>query len=180
MESALIEEIYDAFRTVTRDGGVSWSEAFVMDQCGTDEERVEARRRDTDKSWTELVDSDWREHPGVGGWAFLDPIGSRYYLPAAMVRGIRSGESQLDVRLELVGTDDRDLWHSRSVLVYEFKLPGTARSRFEESQWSLLNESQRNCVKSFISLMISHAREWENAEVKERWEGVRASGWSDL
>jgi hypothetical protein len=59
-------------------------------------------------------------------------------------------------------------------------LPGTARSRFEESQWSLLNESQRNCVKSFISLMISHAREWENAEVKERWEGVRASGWSDL
>ena len=177
---ALIDEIYDAFRGVTRDGGVSWSEAFAMDGYCVADERVEARKGDTDKSWTELVDSDWGEHPGLGGGAFLDPIGSRYYLPAAMVRALRRGESELAFWLELVGTYDRDLWRARSALAFEFKLPGSSWSRFEASRWSLLDERQRNCVKSFITLMLHGAREWENAEVEERWEGVRASGWGDL
>jgi hypothetical protein len=177
---ALIEEIYDAFRTVTREGGVSWSEAYVMDGYCPAEETVEARKGDTDKSWTELVDSDWWEHPGMGGWAFLDPIGSRYYLPAAMVRALRRGESELAFWLELVGTYDRDLWRARSALAFEFKLPGSSWSRFEASRWSLLDERQRNCVKSFITLMLHGAREREDHFDQADWQGVRASGWDEL
>lgn len=84
---SILKEIDVAFAGVTREGGISWSEAVALDNYGTDEECQEARAKDKDISWKELVtDPHWRPLPGVGGFSFLDAIGFRYYLPAAMIR----------------------------------------------------------------------------------------------
>lgn len=158
-KQALIDEIYDAFRAVNRSGGVSWSEAYVIDMYGSPKEREQARKKDKEASWPELVDSDWRDCPGVGGWSFLDPIGFRYYLPAAMVRGIRKGASDISFWLT-PSAGKLDAWSL--------------------NKWSLLDERQRNCVKSFVSLMGECEREvaegeWEAdewLEAREYWDQI--------
>jgi hypothetical protein len=89
-------QIRKVFHGVTREGGISWSEARVLDdyccyEWGVNAEhdrmRREARAKDTEESWEELVyDLNWRTAPSGGNWSFLDPIGFRYYLAAALVR----------------------------------------------------------------------------------------------
>jgi|LauGreDrversion4_2_1035121.scaffolds.fasta_scaffold108745_2 hypothetical protein len=80
----LIDLIKDAFKDVTREGGVSWHECEVIDNYGSDAERALARSRDTDRHWTELLSTEAFYPSGIGGFCFLDPIGFRYYLPAAL------------------------------------------------------------------------------------------------
>ena len=80
----LIDLIKDAFKDVTREGGVSWHECEVIDNYGSDAERALARTRDTDRHWTELLSTEAFYPSGIGGFCFLDPIGFRYYLPAAL------------------------------------------------------------------------------------------------
>lgn len=82
-------EIREAFKGVTREGGVSWHETAVIDFEGTDEQRAAARALDTEPNWEALVDDPlWSDEVG---WSFLDGIGFRYYLPPAMVRCLRCG-----------------------------------------------------------------------------------------
>jgi len=157
--TALIEEIYEAFRNVTREGGVSWSEAHVIDMYGSMEERDRARRQDKDKSWTELVTTDWTPDAGIGGFIFLDPIGCRYYLPAAMVFTIRNDYSDLDFHLAL---DDADVRH------------------WSGSRWSMLNERQRDCVKDFIEYMVEAMTRLQNEHCAKDWLDVLASGWDRI
>jgi hypothetical protein len=88
---ALETEIREAFKGVTRDAGVSWSEAMVMDDYGSDEGCAEARASDADRSWTELADDTNWDAGAMGTWSFLDGIGFRYYLPAAMIRTLNAG-----------------------------------------------------------------------------------------
>lgn len=84
---ALIADIHRHFADVTRVGGVSWSESEVIDDWGSEEDCATARARDTEASWTELVDDpEWSTWTGFGGFSFLDGIGFRYYAAAAMVR----------------------------------------------------------------------------------------------
>jgi hypothetical protein len=87
--SELIGLIKDAFGNVSRQGGVSWTETEVLDMYGTDAERKAARAKDTDRRWTELIDGDGFFECGIGGFCFLDPIGFRYYLPAAICISLR-------------------------------------------------------------------------------------------
>lgn len=97
---ALIAEIYELFRDVTRTGGVSWSESAAIDHYGSEEARLLARQSDQETHWSQLVDDDrWQPGPGgtVGGFVFLDPIGFRYYLPATMIRCIHCLEDVGDV-----------------------------------------------------------------------------------
>lgn len=97
---ALIAEIYESIREVTRIGGVSWSESAAIDSYGAEEERCLARRSDQETHWSQLVyDDRWQPGPGgtVGGFVFLDPIGFRYYLPATMIRCIYCLEDVGDV-----------------------------------------------------------------------------------
>jgi hypothetical protein len=89
---ALIAEIHEAFEGVTREGGVSWNETFVLDGYGSEEECSKARKTDRDHRWADLAyDETWIAGPGVGGWSFLDAIGFRYYLPAGMIRMLTAG-----------------------------------------------------------------------------------------
>lgn len=125
-------QIRDAFRGVTREHGVSWSETFVIDNSGSDGERFEARAKDIEQSWEELVDDpNWQHEPGVGGFNFLDPIGFRYYIAAAMVRCARTGYG------EWVG--------------YALMVDGDYRLE----QISRMNRKQAAAIARFVRFMIA-------------------------
>jgi hypothetical protein len=97
----LLDEIYRVFAGVHRDGGVSWSQADALDDWGaTIDSTMWARKQDTESGWEDLVsDQEWITDKMYGGFCFLDPIGFRYYLPAAMVRGINEGTDFLHFHL---------------------------------------------------------------------------------
>jgi hypothetical protein len=79
----VIAQITKAFADVVRSDGVSLHEARVIDDWGVMEQRMAARKIDTDKRWQD-VPWEWIEklHDAL---AFLDPKGWRYYLPAYML-----------------------------------------------------------------------------------------------
>ena len=143
-EEEILAEIHEAFKDVSRHGGVSWSESEVIDDYGSDEERQLARMRDTDTTWQEVADDPtWWVDMGVGGLSFLDPIGYRYYLPACMTVAIRGGFYEW-LLYSLTIDEEREL--------RDYKL----------KQWSLLDECQKRCVKHFIEFMLARANEEPN------------------
>jgi hypothetical protein len=93
----LIELIKTEFADVTRKGGVSWHEGWVIDSYGSDEECAAARLEDTDQNWMELVENpDWEPGAIWAPWSFLDPISIRYYFVAAMVRYLAGDKSAVE------------------------------------------------------------------------------------
>jgi hypothetical protein len=84
----LITEIRAAFDGVSREGGVSLHQCPVLDDHGTAEELAAAARLDTDRDWSEVPD-EWIQDRSIGGLAFLDAVGWKYYLPAFMICSIR-------------------------------------------------------------------------------------------
>lgn len=159
-------KIEEAFRGVQR-VGVSWSEARVIDNYGTDAERFAARSRDMEAGWCDLVDDpNWVSEPGIGGWSFLDAGGFRYYLPAVMIRSLRSGFDE--------------------GITSHLTLPtfGGTRSYVLE-QWSLLDHQQRVSIKHFLRYMVASTGnegesevyrkqrvEYEQIALDRYWEGI--------
>lgn len=150
-------EILEAFKGVSREGGVSWSEAEVIDEWGLEDDRFAARAKDADQSWMELAnDSKWDVGPGMGGFSFLDPIGFRYYLPAAMIRTIQSEDDPASaISLDQILTLDDTEVGPRKL-----------------DQWQLLNERQRRCVARFLRFMIAltDSKYWR-AAYDSHWKG---------
>ncbi len=108
-QRALEAEIRAAFAGVTREGGISWSEADVIDDGGTEEEQAAARARDCESSWEALVDDpDWNDDTAPN-FSFLDPIGFRYYIAPAMVRSVRRGWGTIDNHLDLSWRHDKSI-----------------------------------------------------------------------
>lgn len=132
LRARVLDLIEETFGQVTREGGVSWSEAAVLDDYGSEEEQAKARASDKDKKWRELV-----RHPDFridfGNFAFLDPIGFRYYLPAVLVEAVESGYDN--------GIGE--------VLV----LPRGDLRKYSLKQWSLLDPSQKNSVRHVLKYM---------------------------
>jgi hypothetical protein len=162
---AIIAEIHAAFKGVSRDGGVSWSEAAVIDQYGAEGQRRQARARDTDRTWTELEPSmNWARAAVVGHFPLLDPIGFRYYLPAAMMQTLESSSGGCsDTGLDIVLT-----------LNHKAKKPSGVEIRDSQlRQWSLLDARQRRCVERFIRHIIA----WEEAAMDEEFPGYEARHW---
>lgn len=134
-ETVILKDIYRSFDGVAREGGVSWSEAEVLENFDTFRirdvfrKRVKARSLDTDTGWRELVgDPSWLVCP-TSHWHYLDAIGFRYYLPAAMVRCVQDREDVGIARFLSAGTDN------------------------ERDQWRLLSAGQRQCVGRFVRYM---------------------------
>jgi hypothetical protein len=135
-QSRLEALIRDAFADVSRDGGVSWTESRVIDGVPSPMTREEARLLDTDTSWTHLIDDPtWTPNCGVGGFAFLDAIGTRYYLPAAMVRAIR-GEDPSRISLAL------------------YFDPPPFKSDWQRSKFILFSPLQCHTVYRFLVFMV--------------------------
>lgn len=131
---ALVADIFESFRHVTRENAVSWTESMVIDNYGSPEERAQARAADTDTSWTELVHDVHGWQPGgIGGFAFLDPGGARYYLPAALTR----------IALGMFMNVDVDLWMTRT---------GDEDHLFD-IRWSALTRDHAACVARFCIAM---------------------------
>ena len=84
----LIRLIEQAFDGVSREGGVSLHEAYVIDNYGDEEERAAARLKDTDSRWQDVDLS--QIHALDIPMFFMDPIGFRYYLPVFLVAELRS------------------------------------------------------------------------------------------
>lgn len=82
-KSALIEEITAAFDGVSRENGVSLTEAWVIDNYGSMEERNDARKQDTEMRWQDVPDEQISS--GDSCLSFMDEIGFHYYIPAYMV-----------------------------------------------------------------------------------------------
>ncbi|MFG0282814.1 MAG: DUF6714 family protein [Phycisphaerales bacterium JB039] len=136
----LLAHLESAFRNASRAGGVSWSEAGVMDSYGSEEDRAEARASDTDRRWMELVDDpEWDPEEGWGSacFHFLDPIGFRYYLAAWMMRILRRSSSGYG-------------------LIYHLTLPDDEQSRRSQvEQWSALDRKQRLFVTRFLRFKVA-------------------------
>ena len=85
-----ITQLYRAFDGVAR-GAITLHEARVIDYYGTDEERQEARARDTETCWQEVpataIEKHWQIFP------FLCPESFRYYLPAYLCFALRQPDS---------------------------------------------------------------------------------------
>lgn len=159
--AALWAEIDAAFATVRRGGGVSWSESVVLDNYGSEAECAAARASDPDRHWSELVDDkNWVPLCGVGGFSFLDAIGFRYYLPAAMKRCIASGQDEgIQFHLTYDGSEE--------ALAYI------------KGQHRLLDDRQRRCIARFLQYMFEISREqgedW--SLFAEWWQETLDSHW---
>lgn len=86
----LLDLIKKAFDGVERGDGVTIHQATVIDDYGTEEEFVAARKLDTENRWQDVPDSALADNPHA--LTFLDAAGFRYYLPARMSWSIRNYE----------------------------------------------------------------------------------------
>ena len=154
----LIAEIHDAFKDVTREGGVSWNEAYAIDDYASDEECAKAREMDTDISWQELVDDpDWRPTAGSGGFSFLDPIGFRYYLAPMLIRSLRE-DDEVDI-------------------VFHLTLSEGELRDYVLNQWSKFTQRQLKC----IARLVVFQRDWDrlNDSINtESWQEALDSYWA--
>ncbi len=131
-QNAVEQAIRDAFRSVNRDGGVSWSEAAAIDSFESDQQRAGARLQDKECRWEDLVDDpNWIEGPGIGGFNFLDEIGFAYYIAPAMIRCTRRGYG------EFIG--------------YALEIDGS----FKQSLIRRINEGQARAIARFVRFMIA-------------------------
>jgi hypothetical protein len=156
---ALIAEVYEAFAGVSREGGVSWKEAEIADAYG----RVQsgAHVYDADTRWQDLLDAKANfPGSGIGVWPFLEAVGFRYYLPAAMTLSVRSGNDETICFPLTLQTDRLDAF------------PGTL--------WSLLNLRQRQCVKRFLHYMtVIDALGWQ-LRFGSDWAAALESYWQAI
>ena len=149
-------QIRDAFRGVTREGGVSWSESVIVDGDGSGRTREQARAEDTERTWEELVDdSNWNHETGMGGFNFVDPIGFKYYIAPAMIRCVRDGGSE-EVSYALGVTGD-----------------------FTRERLSLITPRQAHVIARFIRLMIAMHKAMGDEIYCEPWSYAYRVYWRD-
>lgn len=130
-------EIRSAFLKVTREGGVSWTEAKVIDAYGTDEECARARASDKDEHWLDLVNNPSFDPSISTRFIFMDDIGKRYHLPAVMYRALIEG-------------------HGEGILMQlAERKPVMGDPTFAQAEWGFLDARQRAAVRSFLLLMFS-------------------------
>ena len=145
-KAALIEEIRAAFDGVSREGGVSMSEAEVIDDYGSDEERAAARLSDTDSRWQDVPDEqlalNWPLH-------FFDSIGFRYYLPAYMIYYLRWVDDYMEME------DDAPLKFNGNNDLEYFLAAGHKKGEIEEhflAKFEMFTPAQGRAIAHFLQL----------------------------
>lgn len=172
-------DIHDAFAGVTRDGGTSWGQTIenfvehdrwlqenaiyntseiialqkqIEENDGPEPPKIYRPFHDQDKSWHDLVvDEEWVVNPDFGGFHGLDPIGIRYYLPAAMLRSLE--DPQEDTLAYVLTLRD----HTK-----DFPNDKTDWRDYFLEKWSALNDRQRHCVSRFLDYKSTVARATED------------------
>ncbi len=140
------QRLREEFCDVTRDGGVSWSQTEVIDDWGTDEQERAARASDRDRDWLEVANDPLWPKPN-GSFSFLDPIGFRYYLAAAMFRALHTRSTH-------VGNEDLHF-------VLDVRYDKHRRAHFK-----LFTPGQRDATRLFIESVTLWA---EFEETRDEW-----------
>ncbi|MFA6043677.1 MAG: DUF6714 family protein [Phycisphaerales bacterium] len=154
-QRAIEAQIREAFKGVTREGGVSWTETDVIDANGSDAERAAARASDRESGWGELVDDPkWEFGTSWGGFSFLDAIGFRYYLPPAMIRDLRDGVPSVSLQCNLHIDSDYQL-----------------------ERVSLFNAHQSHVVARFVRFMIAVLAYQKDTISGEGWTRAYVHYW---
>lgn len=152
---ALIDAIREAFRDVSRAGGISWSECDVLDGYGSPEECAEARASDKDRHWSELVDDPkWQPFPGMGGFSFIDGIGFRYYLPVTMIRFLMGEITE---------------WYNGHLLY--------VIHRFVPNSSGMYSSEQLRCIARFVEFMAKYDSTGYRTAKETEWLDALESTW---
>jgi hypothetical protein len=136
MDSAenIITAIEEAFAGVVR-GAVTLHEAEVIDDYGTDAERLHARTYDPEVNWRDVPDSSIEECPGA--LSFVDPVSWRFYLPAYMRFGLRHLRDSRNSAID----------HA----IYSLDGGGNPQlDEFKAERFRTLNEAQARAVSRFL------------------------------
>ncbi len=137
-------QICEAFRGVCRDDGMSWTEALVIDEYGSQEDMNAARsaeRKHQYQRWENLVDDPtWDEQVGFN---YLDASGFRYYIAPAMIRCVRRGWTE---------TVDFALEHPPEGFI------------------DILDEQQAKAIARFVRFMIKVQKTTNDDVYGEAWE----------
>lgn len=149
---SLVFAIREAFTGVTRDGGVSWHEAAnqIYEDVSAEEcERrlAEFRSRDTDTSWEDMIWDPLFCFNGSFGFGHLDPIGFRYYLPAAMLQSLDRSREGEEHRFEI--------WQVSWTLTLGHT-SGSMKSTLQRI--SLLNEAQLQATARFVNFAEAESK----------------------
>ncbi len=146
----VIAQITSAFEDVVRSDGVSLHEARVIDDWGGMEERMVARKMDTDKRWQD-VPWEWIEklHDAL---AFLDPKGWRYYIPAYMLYSLNN---------YITSRSNAVYSAIYSLLLHEDTKKRKGLKEHQLSYFRVLTTEQSKAVCQFLRFMV----------VYDNWDG---------
>ncbi len=132
---SLIAQIERDFAGVSREGGVSISEAYALDDWESDEVCAAARASDTYSDWKTL---DVAKLDPCGIWhSFMDPIGVRFHLPAYLCFTLRHGLWQFGP------TVDSNAYASEFLFLLD--------TEWTQQKYALLTAPQRRCVARYLS-----------------------------
>lgn len=137
----IIQDIHEAFRGVRR-GRITLHEAEVIDDYGTDEQRREAQKLDTEESWDQIPD----EHIEKCIWALahLDPESWRHYIAPHMIWSLRYFRTSNSVVSDFT--------------IYTFA-PSADNPELHEysmQRYQTLNEQQSRAVCRFLRYMAKN------------------------
>jgi hypothetical protein len=173
-KQALIAEITAAFDGVAREDGVSLSEAHVIDNYGSAEERAAARAEDNESRWQDVPEEDIARGDSV--LSFLDAKGFRYYIPAYIVWYLKYNVIDFDslsdycFPFEESNTPDSILFH----LGIRFGLTQPPDD-YALERYRLLTTEQSRAIAHFLVLVSEREEEWEAWE-EAGWRQRVASG----
>ena len=151
----LIVLIQDSFLDVKLENGVSWREAGIISEYGSDEESAIERNKDEKNDWQKIPFILIGNFKYQDALLFLDTLGLKFYLPICMIYTLKNYKT------------------SRSMLSNSLISKLTNKKDALKLQ-SILNNNQKICVIRFISLCLEIGEGYFNLtkverRVKEYW-----------
>lgn len=133
---SLIKRITIAFEGQQLGNGVSWREANVLDDYGTQAERDEARALDEKNDWTKIPDTLIEDLRYQCVMPFVDTKGLCYYLPVIMIYSLKKYKTSQSLIIDS--------------LFYSLRRKKVAFDLKKE-----LNASQIQCAIDFIQICLT-------------------------
>lgn len=147
---------------MSREDGISWREAWAMDDNASNQKRQEARALDTDSTWEELVNSalfDFQAYTPIG---YLDPTSLRYYLAPLMITNLNHCKDCLQSiipRLLTGETDQREPDEEHIKWNWRFPFRHVSLIAARRPQGELLTPGQKECLTEYGAIN-DEARKW--------------------
>jgi len=138
-QKQLLDSIERAFRGVALGDGVSLHEAKVVDNYGTVEERLAARKGDEQHDWRKLIDDPELVQScrlGSSALNFFDAAGLKFQLPACLSKAVKSPEDE----------DVQEMLQSLMFVLIHL-------DAFQRERLAGLDTAQRLCVRDALTYL---------------------------